>query len=86
MHPKIDEILEYLKSNEYFKTIKEPEKFAKAIYDTYPTRDLVAEFRKANLWLTANPKRQKKDYRRFLVNWANNAFSKKHYFINAPKQ
>ena len=37
--------------------------------DTFPAVDIVQEMKQAALWLATNPKKRKKDVRRFLTNW-----------------
>jgi len=37
--------------------------------EAYPACDVSAEIRKAAAWQAANPKKRKKDYKRFLNNW-----------------
>lgn len=39
----------------------------------YPGLDVEAEARRAKLWLDANPRRLKKNVRRYLQNWMNRA-------------
>ncbi|HDQ03502.1 MAG TPA: hypothetical protein ENN23_02885 [Deltaproteobacteria bacterium] len=37
--------------------------------DSYPACDIKIELKKMAAWLVANPKKRKKDYRRFINNW-----------------
>ena len=41
--------------------------------NTFPKLDIDTELDKAELWLSANPKRRKKNYERFLVGWFSRA-------------
>jgi hypothetical protein len=36
---------------------------------TYPSVDIEREFRMMDDWLESNPRRRKKNYRRFITNW-----------------
>jgi len=77
MNILILQITEYLTNNKFFDTIKDKEKFAKLIFDTYANRiDLLVELKKANCWLVCNPNRRKKSYSRFLCNWLLNCCNK----------
>jgi hypothetical protein len=42
----------------------------------YPKVDTISEYYKMIAWLIANPKKQKKDYPRFINNWLNKANDK----------
>jgi DNA-binding transcriptional ArsR family regulator len=44
--------------------------------NVFPKLDLDAEIDKAELWLSANPKRRKKNYERFLLGWFTRAAEK----------
>lgn len=37
--------------------------------ETYPACDILAELRRMREWLLANPKRKKKNYQKFIINW-----------------
>ena len=41
--------------------------------NAWPELDVNAEIARADAWLEANPRRRKKNYRRFIVNWLNRA-------------
>ena len=73
INPKIDRIIRFIKENQYFKNIKNIEIFVNKLVNTYPVIDILQELRKMDIWLTANPKRQKRNYARFIVNWLNKA-------------
>jgi len=65
-------IAEYLKNNQYFKTIKDIDLFSRKIFDTYHKNcSVIDELKKMDVWLIANPTRHKKNYARFIVNWLN---------------
>ena len=65
-------ISEYLKNNQYFKTIKDIDLFSRKIFDTYHKNcSVIDELKKMDVWLIANPNRHKKNYARFIVNWLN---------------
>jgi|WetSurMetagenome_2_1015567.scaffolds.fasta_scaffold33814_5 hypothetical protein len=55
---------------------------------TFPKLDLDVEIDKAELWLSANPKRRKKNYERFLVGWFSRAVenAKPRVFIKPQYQ
>jgi len=46
------------------------------LFETYPNKDIETEIKKMELWLIDNPKRQKKNYGSFIMNWLNNSKSK----------
>ncbi|OGF48282.1 MAG: hypothetical protein A2452_12220 [Candidatus Firestonebacteria bacterium RIFOXYC2_FULL_39_67] len=73
--------IEYLKGNELFKTIKDLPEFVHLCDITFPTKEYHLEFKKAYFWQKSNPKRQKKNQRRFLTNWLLAA-----YGVYKPKQ
>jgi len=63
-------IKEFLKNNEFFKTIKNLDIFTEKLYDAYHfDTDIIAELKKADFWLVSNPAKLKKNYARFLCNW-----------------
>jgi len=39
------------------------------LYQTYDRVDIEREFRMMDDWLESNPRRRKKNYRRFITNW-----------------
>lgn len=63
-------IQQYLKQNKYFQSIENSDEFAELIYNTYSNRcDLQGQLKQMNCWLELNPKRRKKNYKRFINNW-----------------
>jgi len=66
-------ITDYLINNEFFKTIKDIDKFADLLFITYSRRcDVMNELRKMNIWLIVNPRKSnKKNWKRFIINWMN---------------
>lgn len=72
MNREVALIADYLKNNKFFKTIKGTDEFAELLFITYSRRcDVVQKLREMNIWLDVNPARQKKNYKRFIVNWMN---------------
>lgn len=66
----MSKLLEYCKFNKYFSTIKNLEEYLQALIDVYKNEDRLSyEFKKMNLWLIANPNREKKNYKRFINSW-----------------
>ncbi len=51
------------------KHIKIDSTFHELLKDEYPKLDIDKEIKKADFWLVANPKKMKKDFKRFLRNW-----------------
>ena len=76
----IIQITDYLNNNEFFKTIKDKERFAKLMFDTYSMRcDIMTELKKMNAWVSVNENRRKKRYDRFINSWLsrNNKYGRK---------
>jgi len=46
-----------------------PEPFLKKLKESFPSIDVESEIKKMEAWLLANPKKRKKNYARFIVNW-----------------
>jgi len=70
--PEIGMIANFLRQNSFFSSIKNIDLFAEKIYTVYHSYcDVLAELKKMDVWLVANPNRQKKNYARFVVNWLN---------------
>jgi len=79
MNIEVERIKKYLQENKYFRTIDDIDSFAKLLFDTYANRtDLMIELKKMNIWLESNPKRLKKNYKRFITNWLNKLGSYKY--------
>lgn len=74
-------IANYLRENQYFKSIKDIDTFVSKLDTAYPCLPIVDELQKMDLWLFSNPKRLKKDYRRFIVNWLNKIDRRTQYGI-----
>lgn len=49
-----------------------PDSFLQKLKESFNC-DVVGEIKKAELWLIANPKKRKKNYERFLINWMTRA-------------
>ncbi len=64
-------ILDYLRGNEFFGGIKDPEKKLNAWIDAYPV-DIFSELKKMNAWLVSKGARYK-DYGRFVNGWLSTA-------------
>jgi hypothetical protein len=62
-------IKEYLEKSEYFKSIKNIDKFVKKLNNAFPTFPVIEELKKMEFWLYCNPNRLKKRYDRFICNW-----------------
>jgi hypothetical protein len=61
---------QYLKQNKYFQSIENIDEYSKFIYDTYSNKcDLQGQLKQMNCWLEINPKRRKKNYKRFINSW-----------------
>lgn len=71
---KIKKVYEELNRIKYFDSIEHKGLFAQKIYEIYKDIDIVKELKKMELWLDLNPKRRKKDYRRFIFNWLNRVY------------
>lgn len=54
--------------NEFFSTLKQQDWY-KDLQEAFPDVAADATFARARLWLLANPRRRKKDLKRFLYNW-----------------
>lgn len=61
------ELVKYLK--ETYPDIENPTELEKVALDAYPGIDLLFETKAAKAWEVANPKRAKKDHKRFLNYW-----------------
>jgi len=69
---EVGAIANFLRQNSFFSSIKNINLFAEKIYNVYHSRcDVLGELKKMDVWLVANPNRQKKNYARFIVNWLN---------------
>ena len=74
MNEKIEQILEVMNSIKYFDSIKleDKQRMADRIVKLYWNKfDVIKELFKMEVWLDLNPRRRKKDYRRFIWNWLN---------------
>ena len=49
------------------------EDFLSGLYSIYGIELVTQEMSKMDMWLQANPRRQKKNLKRFIVNWLNRA-------------
>ncbi len=71
---EIEKLLKKIQQDPFFSISKPPIDFdflAKMVA-TYGFSTLKRELNKMHLWLLADPRRRKKNYRRFIVNWMNN--------------
>ncbi len=70
---QITRVLTYCQNHRYFGQSKPPfdRPFVEMLIKTYGLDTLRTEFKKMTVWLMADPRRQKKNYRRFVVNWLN---------------
>ena len=67
---KDSKIYQFLTQNIYFKNIKYPARLTHRLIDTYKDEELILYYlKKMDSWLLANPKREKKNYERFILNW-----------------
>jgi len=67
---KDSKIYQFLTQNIYFKNIKHPARLTHRLIDTYKDEELILyHLKKMDSWLLANPKREKKNYERFILNW-----------------
>ncbi len=69
----VDRVMQYIESHPFFSKSKPPfdRDFVESLITFYGVETLRLEFKKMTLWLKADPRRQKKNYRRFVVNWLN---------------
>lgn len=81
----IDHLLEQLRSTRFFKDSKPAIdfEFVENLIKTYGEKELRQELNKMYVWLLADPRRRKKNYRRFIVNWMNN--KEKRFYIEWHK-
>lgn len=64
-----------------------PEKWLQVWIEAYPAVNILSEISKAKAWLFANPKKRKKDYKRFLTNWISRVQERGgNIASNQPKQ
>jgi hypothetical protein len=67
---KDSKIYQFLINNIYFKNIKYPARLTHRLIDTYKNEELILYYlKKMDSWLLANPKKEKKNYERFILNW-----------------
>jgi len=67
---KDSKIYQFLTNNIYFKNIKYPARLTQRLIDTYKNQDLILyHLKKMDSWLLAHPKKEKKNYERFILNW-----------------
>uniref|UniRef100_A0A6M3IMX1 Uncharacterized protein n=1 Tax=viral metagenome TaxID=1070528 RepID=A0A6M3IMX1_9ZZZZ len=50
-----------------------PMEYYLRLKDIYPQVDVERELNNMYMWLDANPRKRKKNYKRFIVNWLNHA-------------
>jgi len=67
-----------LKEDDFFKTIPDIDAFAELLHKTYKL-NIDGELFKMSAWLIVNPKRRKRQYKRFIINWLNRAGNKRRY-------
>lgn len=66
----------------YFQSVKEffdkpDQEWLQTLKETYPSLDVEAELKKMKAWLLSNyPSRQKKNFKRFAINWLNKEVDK----------
>ena len=70
MDRETQRVFNALQADSNFKTIENLEEYADRLYKTYWNKcDIVREVNKAGLWILSNPKRSKKNWKRYLTNW-----------------
>ncbi len=58
-----------LDNHPFFALLAGDHTFWKALVSAYPDQNIPAQIRRMTAWLTANPKRRPKDYKRFIQGW-----------------
>ena len=58
-----------LDNHPFFASLADDHTFWKALASAYPDQNIPAQIRRMTAWLTANPKRRHKDYKRFIQAW-----------------
>jgi uncharacterized protein YdaU (DUF1376 family) len=66
---KFKDIISLLNDSKYFNTILFKGIFVYSLTEAYPNIDIKRELKKMEAWLTSNPDRAKKNYKRFINNW-----------------
>jgi len=71
---RVEKLLNQLNENEFFGKSQPPfdHTFVDLLIRTYGEQELRKELNKMYAWLKADPRRVKKNYRKFVVNWMNN--------------
>jgi len=71
---------EFSPLEEIFKTRRVTEKMQRAFLDAFPDPEWISqEVRRAVAWEEANPKRKKKDFPKFLMNWFSNGWDSRRH-------
>ncbi|EHO40386.1 hypothetical protein Calab_1512 [Caldithrix abyssi DSM 13497] len=70
----VERLLKKINETRFFKDSKPAIdfEFVEHLVKTYGEKELRQELNKMYVWLLADPRRRKKNYRRFIVNWLNN--------------
>ncbi len=70
----IERLVKQINETRFFKDSKPPIdfEFVENLVKIYGEKELRQELNKMYVWLLADPRRRKKNYRRFIVNWLNN--------------
>jgi len=66
MDPAVSPVLD---DHPFFALLADDHTFWKALVSAYPDQNIPAQIRRMTAWLTANPKRRHKDYKRFVQAW-----------------
>jgi hypothetical protein len=75
---EIEKIVEALNVIKYFKELEDKQDFAtKLVKISGNEFDIVKELFKMEFWLDINPKRRKKDYKKFIYNWVSRILQRK---------
>lgn len=72
----VNQIIETLKSRQHICKILQQKNhinWIESILDTYRHLDIIQELKKADAYIVANPRKQKKDYKAYVTNWLNRA-------------
>ena len=82
----IKRLLKQLNETRFFKDSKPAIdfEFTEHLLMTYGEKTVREELNKMYVWLLADPRRRKKNYRRFIVNWLNN--KEKRFYIEWHKE
>ena len=72
-NPMVSRILLYLKSDVFMASVADAE-WVDAVYSAYAGKcDILDELKKMTCWIMSDPRRKKKNYKKFIVNWLSRA-------------